>query len=108
MAALKTLKPRLAAQRTHSVPMLEAKAGTTERIRGRAWMQTRQRVALSHGYQCVDCGLLWRSHVDQIDHDVPLEQGGSNDDANLKPRCNDCHAAKTAREAGQRAGRAGG
>lgn len=104
MAALKTLKNRLAIKPTHTVRVLEAKAGTTERVRGRVWTETRQRIALAHGYRCVDCDRVWVSHLDQIDHAVPLEQGGSNDDANLRPRCDDCHAAKTAREAGQRAG----
>lgn len=62
-------------------------------------METRQRIALAHGYECVDCGRVWRSHVDHIDHDIPLEQGGSNEDSNLKPRCDECHKAKTASEA---------
>jgi 5-methylcytosine-specific restriction protein A len=34
----------------------------------------------------------------QIDHEVPLEQGGSNDKSNLRIRCIACHAAKTADE----------
>jgi 5-methylcytosine-specific restriction protein A len=102
--SLKTLKPRLATQRTHEVRMLEAKAGTTERIRGGTWMRTRQRVALAHGFACVDCGRAWHPSRDHIDHDTPLEQGGSNDDANLKPRCVECHQVKTTREAGKRWG----
>lgn len=95
MPNLLTLKPRLASIPASRVATLEPKAGTTERMRGRAWVQTRRRVALAHGYRCVDCGLVWRSSVDEIDHDVPLEQGGSNDDANLRPRCRGCHKAKT-------------
>jgi len=47
---------------------------------------------------------VWVSSRDQIDHKVPLEQGGSNDDDNLQPLCNDCHQAKTAAEARARAG----
>lgn len=104
MTRLTTLKPRLAALTQTRVKVLEAKAGTTPRVRGRTWMETRQRVALAHGYLCVDCGRVWRSDKDQIDHDIPLEQGGSNDDANLRPRCDDCHKAKSAREAAARAG----
>lgn len=95
---LQTLKPKLKAIDTRAVKVLEAKAGTTERIRGRAWMATRQRIAKHYNYTCVDCGLIWRSHIDQIDHDTPLEQGGSNDDSNLKPRCNSCHKVKTLAE----------
>jgi 5-methylcytosine-specific restriction enzyme A len=97
--ALTTLKPKLKAINTTKVKMLEAKAGATQRIRGRAWMETRQRIALAHGYKCAHCGLIWRSHIDQVDHTIPLEQGGSNDDSNLKPLCIACHNIKTKAEA---------
>ncbi len=102
--ALKTLAARLPSANTNRLQILEPKAGTTPRIRGRAWMETRRRVALAHGYRCYDCGRVWQAHLDQMDHDVPLEQGGSNHESNLRPRCNDCHAAKTAREATARVG----
>jgi 5-methylcytosine-specific restriction endonuclease McrA len=85
--------------------MLEAKAGTTEMERGRAWMAKRQRVALAHGYQCVTCRRAWVAHKDQIDHRIPREQGGSNDESNLQPLCKDCHDTKTAAEAKARASR---
>jgi 5-methylcytosine-specific restriction endonuclease McrA len=99
---LKTLKPTLSAIKTNRFKVLEAKAGTTERIRGRAWMEKRQKIALAHGYRCVDCGLIWRSHIDQIDHIIPLEQGGSNDDKNLQLLCVPCHQKKSATEAKNR------
>lgn len=99
---LQTLKPSLPKLSANRFKTLEAKAGTTERIRGRAWSETRQRIALAHSYRCAHCGLVWRSHIDQIDHAIPLEQGGSNDDSNLQPLCNECHNAKTASENGNR------
>ncbi|MBA3588291.1 HNH endonuclease signature motif containing protein [Methylibium sp.] len=67
-------------------------------------MATRQRIALAHGYTCSGCGLMWRADRDQIDHTIPREQGGSNEDSNLKPMCDACHKAKTAREAAARRG----
>lgn len=103
--ALTTLKPRLGTLSASRAPMLEAKAGTTEMERGRAWMAKRQRVALAHGYQCAGCGRAWLSHKDQIDHRIPREQGGSNEESNLQPLCNECHQAKTAAEAKARSGR---
>lgn len=103
--ALTTLKPRLGTLKTTRTPMLEVKAGTTEMERGRAWMAKRQRVAAAHGYRCAACGLVWMAHRDQIDHIVPREQGGSNEESNLQPLCNECHALKTAAEAARRAGR---
>lgn len=105
--ALTTLKPRLATLDTRQVKTLDTKAGATEMERGRAWMEKRQRVALAHNYRCQGpgCGRVWLSFRDQIDHKVPREQGGSNDESNLQPLCNECHALKTASEAAARAGR---
>lgn len=103
--ALTTLKPKLATLDTRQVKTLDTKAGATERVRGRKWMNTRDRVALAHGYRCSGCGCVWVQGRDQIDHKVPLEQGGSNDDSNLQPLCDDCHKAKTAAEAKTRSGR---
>ncbi|RYE73276.1 MAG: HNH endonuclease [Oxalobacteraceae bacterium] len=55
---------------------------------------------------CAKCGRLWMSNRDHIDHIVPREQGGSNDESNLQPLCNEpCHAEKTAAEARARSGR---
>jgi 5-methylcytosine-specific restriction protein A len=103
MPRLQSLKPRIQTASTNKVATLDVKAGATERIRGRAWMETRRRIALAHGYRCAGCGCVWVPSRDQIDHKVPLEQGGSNDDSNLHPLCNDCHEAKTTAEAKVRA-----
>lgn len=103
--ALTTLKPKLATLDTRQVKTLDTKAGATEMERGRAWMAKRQRVALAHGYRCQGCNRVWLPHRDQIDHRIPREQGGSNDESNLQPLCDDCHKAKTAAEAKTRSGR---
>lgn len=105
MATLPRLKPRLQTLGASRVPVLQAKAGSTPRQVGGSWTATRKRIALKYEYRCVDCNRVWVPEVDHIDHDTPLEQGGSNDDSNLRPRCVECHAAKTKREAGQRAGK---
>ncbi len=104
MAKLQRIVPRLSAIATNRLPVLEAKAGSTPRIHGRAWMEIRRKTLLSGGYACVDCGRVHASN--QIDHDVPLERGGAADDpSNLRIRCIDCHKAKTRREAKERAGK---
>jgi 5-methylcytosine-specific restriction protein A len=104
---LQTLKPRLGTVDTRRVPTLETKAGATPMERGRAWMDKRERVAKAHGYRCAKCGKVWVSARDHIDHIVPREQGGSNDESNLQPLCDvPCHAEKTAAEAKVRAGKA--
>jgi 5-methylcytosine-specific restriction endonuclease McrA len=87
--------------------MLQAKAGTTEMERGRAWMAKRERVALRYHYLCAGCGLVLQKGEWECDHIVAREQGGSNNESNLQPLCKDpCHKAKTAREASARAGKA--
>ena len=100
---LPTLKPTL--------PMLKAQhktldigAGATPRQAGSGWMKTRERIQVAQQSMCADCGLLWQAHIDHVDHDVPLERGGSNDDSNLRLRCQGCHAEKTRREARERSG----
>lgn len=100
---LSTLKPRLPAANTNRFATLEAKAGTTPRIRGSKWVKTRKRIAVEQQFRCQDCGCVWLPWRDQVDHDVPLEQGGSNDDGNLNLLCVDCHNTKTAQEAAARA-----
>lgn len=96
---LTTLKPRVKSLTVTRVPMLEAKAGTTPRIRGSRWVKTRQRIAVAQQFKCQRCGRVWLPWRDQVDHDVPLEQGGGNDDSNLNLLCDECHKAKTADEA---------
>ncbi|PNG56326.1 MULTISPECIES: hypothetical protein [unclassified Variovorax] len=45
MTRLTTLKPRLATLSPNRLTVLEAKPDRTPRQRGRAWMETRQRIA---------------------------------------------------------------
>ena len=37
----------------------------------------------------------------EVDHIIPLEQGGTHDETNLQALCKPCHSAKTAREDGR-------
>lgn len=102
--SLATLKPRLATASLMRTAVLQTKAGTVERQRGRAWIATRERVALAHGYRCAKCGATWVPSRDHIDHIVELADGGTNDDSNLQPLCDvPCHKAKTDAQARARA-----
>lgn len=96
MKTFKTQLPML----TSALTVLDTKAGSTERIRGGRWMKIRERTLTAGAYTCVDCGRVHASN--EVDHDTPLEQGGSNDQSNLVVRCTDCHRAKTKREAQER------
>lgn len=56
------------------------------------WRNTRKKML----GLCVDCG---KAVGEEIDHIVPLEQGGAPyHPDNLAPRCKSCHAKKTRRE----------
>lgn len=103
--SLNRLQPRLETIKTNRLPTLQAKAGTTPRIRGDAWMATRRRVMLRDKFTCAMCGAVRYDH--EVDHLIPLEQGGSNEDENLQLLCSGpgrCHSIKTAEEAKARAG----
>jgi len=50
---------------------------------------------------CANCGCVGPL---ETDHVVPLHRGGKDEWSNLQSLCVPCHAAKTAREAGERAG----
>lgn len=68
-------------------------------------MAIRRRILLRDGFACQCCGIVRRDN--EVDHIVPLEQGGSNDDSNLQTLCggpDGCHTRKTASEAKARAG----
>ncbi len=93
---LHKLGARLPVVDTNRVKVLETKAGTTPRTRGDAWMKIRRRVLLAGEFKCVDCGHISMSN--QVDHHIPLEQGGTDADQNLVVRCIECHKAKTAAE----------
>lgn len=101
MGRLQTLKTRLPTLggRLQSLNVQAVKP----RPAGRAWQATRLRIQVRDLSMCADCGRLWRSEIDHVDHEIPRWQGGSDDDSNLRLRCVTCHEAKTKREAAERA-----
>ncbi|WP_312833550.1 HNH endonuclease [Comamonas sp.] len=62
-------------------------------------MKFRESTLTAGAHTCVGCGRVHASN--EVDHDTPLEQGGSNDQSNLVARRTDCQA-KTKREAQER------
>ena len=50
---------------------------------------------------CAACGSLQSpTPAQELDHIVPLSQGGTHDERNLQGLCRPCHQAKTRREQG--------
>jgi 5-methylcytosine-specific restriction protein A len=105
MARLQTLKPRITVARTSQLQVLQARPGTVERKRGSAGVKDRNRIKERDNGLCVACLAAGRVRLGAVvDHRVPLWDGGSDEDENKQLLCDPCHDAKTAREAGQRAG----
>ena len=72
------------------------------RLRGRRGVAQRLR-RLAAEPMCRDCdakGILTPSTVP--DHIIPLSQGGSDDDGNIRCLCEPCHKIRTAEQFGQR------
>jgi 5-methylcytosine-specific restriction protein A len=67
---------------------------------GRPWRRKRDQVMQRDKFmcQCERCqGKRLPAH--EVDHIVPLSQGGTDDPKNLRAVNRECHKAKTAREA---------
>lgn len=104
MARLTAIKPRVGQLQPRLMP---ATVSATVRTRGRAWMRIRAR-ALRTNPLCTICAAAGRVvGATEVDHRIPLHQGGTDDDANLQGLCHDCHADKTARDGGKARRRAG-
>jgi 5-methylcytosine-specific restriction endonuclease McrA len=99
---LKTLQPRLKAINTSLRPM--APSMSEKRMAGRKLQERRLRV-WSRDPHCARCGRLtsFPSGFD-LDHRVPLHQGGEDTEANCQVLCNGpdgCHRTKTDEDAGR-------
>lgn len=73
-----------------------------ERLRGRQAVAQRVR-RLQAEPLCRDCAAKGIARAATVpDHIVPLAHGGSNDDANIRCLCPDCHSQRTAEQFGLR------
>lgn len=74
----------------------KARGTRHQRGYGSAWDKIRERILQRDGGVCQPClrhGLVHVGHA--VDHIVPREQGGSDDDSNLQVICRPVHQAKT-------------
>lgn len=100
MPRLRTIPSRLATAPSRLKPAGEAAPTYGQGRGGRPWRRLRDQVMKRDGHmcQCEQCqGRVLIAH--EVDHIVPLSQGGTDDPANLRAMHRDCHKAKTAREA---------
>ena len=103
-------KPRRYCSRTHAMmarrgqdykrsteAQLEANRVRTREQYGSAWAKART-LALASETLCREC----HSPATEVDHIVPIVDGGTHEPGNLQPLCHNCHRVKTVRD---RAGR---
>ena len=99
---LQTLKPRTA---TLSNTRVSPLSGGQDRKRGTTGINDRNRIKERDGWLCQECKRNGRVSIGhEVDHIVPLWNGGTDYESNKELLCRDCHRAKSAREAKQRAG----
>jgi 5-methylcytosine-specific restriction protein A len=63
---------------------------------GRPWARLRKRILLRDKYTCQSCHRVGGRL--EIDHIVPISQGGTKDESNLQVLCRECHRKKTIEE----------
>jgi 5-methylcytosine-specific restriction protein A len=71
---------------------------TQPRLR-RVTERVKKRIAAAQRWKCAQCDAMLDATY-QIDHRIPLWQGGSNEPDNLQALCPNCHATKTQAESG--------
>lgn len=62
------------------------------------WKARRLRILRRDAFVCAACGRVVYGQSAHVDHITPLEEGGTDDDANLQTLCGSCHGAKTRAE----------
>lgn len=76
-----------------AIPATETRCSTHRKPRryyGSTWRATRARILTRDGETCRYCG----RHATTVDHVIPLERGGTNDEANLVAACGRCNSSK--------------
>jgi len=102
---LRTLKPRLQAAGNRLQTLKSTRPDVVERKRGSAGVRDRERIRQRDCGLCQECrrqGRLGVLGVD-VDHIIPLWEGGSDTDENKELLCLEHHHEKSASEAVRRA-----
>ena len=56
--------------------------------------ELKRRVSANQGHRCMYCGVRLNADNRHIDHKIPVEHGGPNDETNLQATCNRCNSRK--------------
>ncbi|WP_083383947.1 HNH endonuclease [Cupriavidus sp. USMAHM13] len=71
-----------------------------KRLSGGERLKRNDRIRERDGYRCRCCGIAVRRG--EVDHVIPLKDGGTEADDNCQLLCSPCHAEKTRRDMGYR------
>ena len=83
-----------------SPPRMKRTTVTKERAHYRTadWQARRLRILRRDAFMCAVCRRVVYGQSAHVDHVVPLEEGGTDDDGNLQVLCSADHGAKTRAE----------
>lgn len=105
MARVQTLKPRIGLLDTRRAQSLFVpREGATQRTRGNKWMRMRAKWLSKHPLCCMCQAEGYVTAAREVDHVVPLWEGGADDESNFQSLCIEHHKAKTSEEAKRRGG----
>lgn len=72
------------------------KGNTTKRGYGAAWRRVRGVVLQRDKHLCAPCSNVGRvTEATEVDHRMPIVEGGTNELENLQAVCRECHKQKT-------------
>ena len=80
-----------------SVERLAPQAAKTRARKRRVSQLRKKKVAARDGWVCQRCHMLV-DHTFEIDHVIPVSQGGSDHESNLRCLCRACHGIVTAEQ----------
>ena len=99
-------KPMPQLARRHEVPGAADKYGQGRG--GRKWRRKREQILVRDGRLCQPCRAAgFVTLASEVDHIIPVAEGGSDDAANLQAICGPCHEAKSKAERVRGASRRG-
>lgn len=74
-------------------PWDKAPGSDKRRLTGRPWRRVVERIKYRDRYTCQLCKHI--TEQGEVDHRIPLSQGGTDEDDNLQWLCVPCHKTKT-------------
>lgn len=73
-------------------------SGPADLYRRKGRTKTRLRILTRDNFTCNKCDESYPETYLEVDHIIPLSQGGPDNDSNSQTLCIPCHAAKTTTE----------